>query len=308
MTALLGNLPGTTERLIKWAGERREKLRNYGLAGALLFFVAGLLWAFKAVPDLTAIHLGPLLILFVLSAPAGTLLNGIELHALTRISGGRMPMRTALELTLYTSAANMLPVPGGAVAKVAGMKAHGSSYRAASGTVVLAFLAWGGFSFLYSGGALLLLGKGAFAAMFALAGALLLAACAAGFARFGNWRQVMVVAAVRIAYFVVEALRYMLAFAAIGAALSFAEGSTFSLATFVGAAVVIAPQGLGVVEAATAMLAGIIGVHAGMGFIAAAIGRVVRLLGLALLTAGMFGLKRARKPSAAAGSHSGSLT
>jgi hypothetical protein len=107
-------------------------LRNWGLAGALIIFVAGLVWTIRETPGLEpTISVWQLLLLLMLSAPAGTVLNTLELYALGRIAGGPMPMRTSLELTIYTSAANMLPLPGGVVTKLAGMKAHGSSYKAA---------------------------------------------------------------------------------------------------------------------------------------------------------------------------------
>ena len=43
-----------------------------------------------------------------------------------------MRWRTCFEVTIYTSAANMLPLPGGAMAKLAAMKSHGVNYRTGS--------------------------------------------------------------------------------------------------------------------------------------------------------------------------------
>jgi len=281
------------DRLSAWASPRREGLRKWGLAGALAVFVAGLAWAIRATPDLKlSLSIWPLVLLLFLSAPLGTLLNTAELFILSRIAGGPMSWRTSAELTVYTSAANMLPLPGGVVTKLAGMKAHGVSYRTASTVIVLSFLAWAGFTFLLSGWALLLLAQPAIGALFGLIGMVLLVACGFGYARYRDWPRVAFVALLRIVYFAVEVLRYMAAFAAIGIWLNWMQCATFVVASVVGAAVVIAPQGLGVSEASAALLATLVGVGAGMAFIAAALQRVVRLVGLSLITAAFIAFDR----------------
>jgi hypothetical protein len=279
-------IPVVAENTFEWLSGRRRRVRLYGLLGALALFVVGLAWAYEAAPNLgSKVHLWPLALLLVLSAPVGTVLNAIELHALSRIARGPMTFRTAIELTIYTSAANMLPIPGGAVTKLAGMKAHGVDYHSGSAMIILSFLAWGCFSFLGSAIALFYLGQTRVAVPFGGCGLLLLAICGLGFARYSNWMQVLVVAGVRTVYFGIEALRYMLALGVVGVSVSFLQSSTLALASFVGGAVVVAPQGLGVIEAAAALLGTIVGLSASLGFIAAAIGRVVRLVGLALITA-----------------------
>ena len=207
-----------------------------------------------------------------------------------------MTWRTSLELTVYTSAANMLPLPGGAITKLAGMKAHGIGYGTASIVVVLSFVAWGGFTFFLSGIALFALGRSLIAGLFCLLGLVLFTACSIGFARFQKWHWVTLIFGLRAVYFGVEVLRYFLAFATIGVQLSLLKCSTFVVASVVGAAVVIAPHGLGVIEATAAMVATLVGVGAGVAFIAAAVQRVVRQIGLALITAvliPLFGTKKA---------------
>jgi uncharacterized membrane protein YbhN (UPF0104 family) len=49
---------------------------------------------------------------------------------------------------------------------------------------------------------------------------------------------------------------------------NFFQAATFVVASLVGAAVVVAPQGLGVIEATTALLSSLIGLSAGIGFLA----------------------------------------
>lgn len=269
---------------MSWASLRRERLRRWGLAGALVVFVAGLWWALSASPGLlTELKLAPLLLLVVLSAPLGTVLNTIELWALSRIAGGPMSWRTSLDLTLYTSAANMLPLPGGAITKLAGFRAHGVGYGAATAMVVLSFLLWGGLAFLYAAVALLLQDKLQLAGLFGLTSLALTAASIAGFARHGRWTMVAIVAATRIATFVSDAVRYWLALTAMGLSVGILQCSVLVVVAFIGSAVVIAPSGLGVSEAAGALVATFVGITAAQGFVSTAIQRVGRLVGLAVI-------------------------
>lgn len=287
------------DRATEWAMERRERLRTFGLIGALIVFVVGLVLAVRATPELgSELKIAPLLLLILLSAPLGTVLNTIELHALSRIAGGPMSWRTSLELTVFTSAANLMPIPGGALTKLAGMKAHGVGYGVGSAMVVLSFMVWGALAFLYSGAALALLGAMPMAATFALAGVALLTVSAFGFARFRSWRMVGIVAGMRIVSFAVDAWRFQLALIAIGVSASYLQCSVFVVVAFIGSAVVIVPQGLGVSEAAGALIATFVGISAGYGFIATAIQRVVRLVGLALIAVGFILI--GRKPQSAA--------
>jgi hypothetical protein len=206
-----------------------------------------------------------------------------------------MPWRTSLELTIYTSAANMLPLPGGVVTKLAGMKAHGVSYKAASVVLLLSFIIWGGLAFLYAAAALLALGLAEMALIFAAFGVVLCVIAVLAFARFKQWGWVAMVAAMRIASLILETIRYVLALGLVGAAVTYLQASTFVVGSFVGSAVVIAPHGLGVAEAATALLSSFIGLSAGIGFMAAAVTRIARLAGLALIAAAV--LVAGRQPA-----------
>lgn len=294
----MADLPLILDKALRWAGERRDRLRGYGLAAALLIFLGGLYWAITSIPDLPSrLRYEPILALLAVGAPIGVLLNAIELHAISRIAGGPMRWRTALEISLYSSAANMLPLPGGTIAKLAAMKGHGVGYGRGSIMIALTYAVWGGLAFLYSAGALYWLGQVRLAAVFVLAGIVLLGLCAAGFARFAQWRLVGIVALARLVSFPLEALRYMLAMMAIGTALDFAQGSVLVIASFVGSAAMIFPSGLGVGETVVALLATAIAVDAAIGFLGAAIGRAVWMTGLTLMTGLVLIANRARRRS-----------
>jgi uncharacterized membrane protein YbhN (UPF0104 family) len=262
--------------------QKREQVRVYGLVGALVVFGGGLWLALAENLDLVAhLKVAPLIWLVVISAPIGTALNALELWALARISAGPMSMRTSLELTIYTSAANMLPLPGGAVTKLAGFKAHGVGYAVGIWMIVLSFLVWGGLAFLYAAAALAALGEVQLAGLFVIAGIAFLVAGAFGFARFGHWPMVALVAVTRLLNFMADALRYWLALTAMGVTVTFLQCSVFAVVAFLGAAVVFVPSGLGVSEAAGALVATFVGISAASGFISTAVQRIARLIGLA---------------------------
>ena len=62
----------------------------------------------------------------------------------------------ALEVTIYTSAANMLPIPGGVITRLGGMRARGVGMKQGSWMVLLFAGVWAGAAFLLSGFAILL--------------------------------------------------------------------------------------------------------------------------------------------------------
>jgi hypothetical protein len=303
----LATLPLILENGFDWVTERRAKVRKYALAGAILLFAIGLAWAIQESPDIgSSLRLGPLLLLLLIGAPVTTLMNSVETYAISRIAGGPMSWRTCVELSIYSSAANMLPIPAGGLARLAGMKAHGVGYVKGSATVLLSFTIWGGLAFAYAAAALLLLGQMRFGLLFALCSLVLLAIAAVGFARFGKWKLVLLIASMRIASFPLEALRYWLAFLGIGAAVSYLQSSILVVASFTASAFVVVPGGIGVTESVIALLATIVGVSAATGFLAGAIGRIVRLIGLSILAGGLFLLHARHRSGDAARSYSGS--
>lgn len=280
-----------------WVIQRRERIRTYALVAALVAFAAGLFFAISAKPDLISdLKIVPLILLILISAPVGTALNAAEVWALSRIADGPMTWRTAFDVTIYTSAANMLPLPGGAMTKMAAFRAHGVGYGVAVWMIVLSFLLWGGLAFLFSAAALAMLGKALESGLFLAVGLLLLTASAIGLGRFGHWPMIAVVAATRLLNFVVEGCRYWLAFAAMGLAVSFLQCCVFVVVTFIGAAVVFVPAGLGVSEAAGALVATLIGLQAASGFLSTAIQRVARLAGLGAIAIAFLLWQRGRPP------------
>jgi uncharacterized protein (TIRG00374 family) len=82
---------------------------------------------------------------------------------------------------------------------------------------------------------------------------------------------------VRSVLVVLDAIRIYLCLAALGTDATFAQASAFAVASAAGSAVSIVPGGLGVREAVTAALAPAVGLAAAVGFLAAALNRLIGL-------------------------------
>ena len=293
MVLRIGAVPLLLDDALLWVTDRRDRVRKYALAGALLFFALGLAWAIQATPGLLRdFQFAPLLLLLIIGAPVSTVLSATETHAVSRIAGGPMKWRTCFELTIYSGAANMFPIPAGGLTKLAGMKAHGVGYGKGSAMILLTFTIWGGLAFAYAGGALLLLGNSGLAILFGIFSAALLAAAGLGFARFGKWKLVLLIAAMRLVSFPLEAFRYLLALMAVGSLATYLQSSILVVGNFISSLVIIAPGGIGISEAIVALLGSVVGIAPAIGFLAAATGRIVRLTGLGLLAGGLLLLER----------------
>lgn len=285
MSSRFGSL---ADRVVAALTARRDRWKRYGLVGAFLLFGCGLYWAASSIGDVwSRLSINHLLLLLAIGAPVGMVLNSIEFYAMSRIAGGPVGWRRSLEVTVYTSAANMLPLPGGALAKVAALKAHGVGLGKGSAVLLLTYAIWGGLAFLYSACALWMLGEAGMAAAFVVPGIGLLATCVTVAARFSVWRLVAVVALTRMVSFPLEAFRYLLAMAALGTTVAFTQASVLVIASFIGSAVMLAPSGLGVGETVVALLSPIIKVDAAVGFVGAAVGRFAWMTGLVLTAAAL---------------------
>lgn len=274
---------------LKWISARRDALRIPGLLVAISIFAGGLVWALSRQPDLwQRLRYEPLLLLLVIGAPVGMILNSVELYAISRLAKGPMSWRRSFEVTVYGSAANMLPLPGATFVKMIAMKAHGIGYRKGSAMILFTYAIWGGLAFGYSGGALCLLGRTDLGGLFLAIGAGLLLCSALAFADRESWRPIAVVALMRLISFPLETLRYLLALAALGVSVEFLKASVFVVASFVGSAVVLAPSGLGIGESVVAILAPFVQINPAIGFLAAAAGRIVWMAGLLLSALAVF--------------------
>lgn len=288
-------------------GPRRKTLfRTVALICALVGFVVALGWALVSVPHVwNDVAYAPLALLLFVAIPAAVALNAAEFRAIVAAGGARVSWRAAFEMSVYTSAANMLPFPGGVITRLGGMKARGIGVRRSAWLILLfAGIALGG-SLAVSGAAivprqgLLPLGAG-----FLVLSAVVLAFSAVGLRRNQvSYALIGQIALIRGGLLVAEAVRIILAVRALGTVLAPMDAAVFSISSFVGTLISIVPTGLGLTEGMVALLSPIIGLAPALGFLSAAINRVVTMVGLAglallLLTLPGRGIRSAAQPAA----------
>jgi hypothetical protein len=232
-------------------------------------------------------------------APATLILNTLEYVVAGRLLGHAVRTGEALRVTILSTAANLLPLPGAVLVRTQALSDLGSGYAGAfrsTGTVGIGWLAT---SFLAAGSlqaatgdprlGSLLLGLG----LLALAGAILLAR------RFPHWRRwLAAVVLLEGTFVVVSAARLLFALHALGVACSVPQAVVLTLASALASAAGVFPGGLGLRELLAGGLAALVAIPPAAGAVGAVLDRVVGLAVLSL-AAGMvwaLGGRSARVP------------
>ncbi len=271
------------DRCRAWLAPRKQALKKIALGVALVLFTGGLVLSLRATPDIMdRIRLAPFVIMTAALLPAGVAMSAADFQILARLSGVRVKFRQALEITLYSRAANMLPIPGSMAVRMAVLKASGATFVRSGGLMALFTGIWGGAGFCFS--ALWLFGQAPalYAWIFAAVGAAILAGCwiAVRWSRL-DLHLVSLSAALRVAMIVLEALVLMMAVQAVGVDAHYHQTAILVVASFIASVV---PAGLGVRETLMAALAPIAGIDPATGFLAGAAARLAGMASLALLS------------------------
>lgn len=283
----LATLSDILDDALLWVMDRRDRVRRYALVVAIIFFAVGLVWAIHETPNVSEkVRLAPLIALLLIGAPLSTALNAFEMRAISRMAGQQMTWRASFEVTVFSSAANMLPLPGGVLTKLAAMKAHGIGFGTGWATIVVTFTLWGCLAFLYSAGALFFIGRATLGTGFLAISVALLMLCMIAAGKLERRKLLAPIALLRLLSLPLDAVRFIFATSGLGASVSFGQASIFAVASFTSSAVVIVPSGLGIGEAVVALLSPLVSLEPALGFLVASVSRLVWLAGLAL-TAGL---------------------
>lgn len=262
----------------------------FAITGVL--FVAGTYLSIKAVPGLLDRLSWPyVFLLFAVGAPLQMVAQSMDIAAMAKAVGARMSFFTCLRTSVVSTASNILPGPGGSLVRIAALSSGGASVSVATWITLISGLIWMIVALAAAGFVLLQYNAG-------VAGGFVAAAAAISIG-VGVWanklglrpEQVFVVAVVKAAVVAIESLRYYLALMALGIAPTFLQAIVLSVATVAGAIIAIAPSGLGVREAAAALLAKAVALDPSAGFLSSALNRVTAYAFLAIMTAGL-GLTR----------------
>jgi hypothetical protein len=263
----------------------RQTLRRYALWASVFVFSAGLLLSIRHLPDSLALnHPHYLLYIAAIGVPLRILLNTAEMKLNAHIVGADLNWAQATQIGLVSSAANMLPLPGGPLVRVAALKKAGATLVESSVTTALLGVNWLGLAFFLSGACIVEEHVAAGYAFLSI-GALGIVGSSLGiFKHCKSWLLTGAALATKLAGIVVVVLRFIWAFAALGIVLSAADAAVFSVAGVAGSAASIVPAGLGVNESVAALLAPLASVPPAAAYLAATLNRAVALPVLMLAT------------------------
>jgi uncharacterized membrane protein YbhN (UPF0104 family) len=258
----------------------RATWHRVALLVAALFFAGGLAWSVRAFPaSLTELRLVPMLGVVLLGVPLTILLNAAEFIATADYTRRRSTWAGAVEVTIIATAANMLPLPGGTIARVAALRSLGASVRDGVRINLLAAVIWAAIALMYSGAWMLASGHKHYGLAFGSVGAVSFLPTLAYIARTaGSWNLALKFVFIRSSMLILDSVHLLLCLWALGVSASFAQAASLALSGVAGSAVSIVPAGLGVREAVAGALASAVGLSLSAGFLAAALNRMLGLI------------------------------
>lgn len=287
-----GLVPWVRRRLryvldMRWMND--PTVRKVILAVAVAFLLGGIAISLRQHPDVfSSLRWRPALLLVAIGVPLTLFLNAIEFILTGRLVGVTVSFVKALEVTIIGTAANMLPLPGGTLVRVAGLKAAGASYRRGTAGTLLVALVWIGIAFLYAGAWMGTIHFGWTSLGFMGLGVVVLVGAVAWAGRLkSSFQSVLFVMTTKSALVVLDSARIYLCFSALGADATFAQASSLAVAGVLGTAVSFVPAGLGVREGVAAALSPLVGLAAGLSFLATFLNRMLGLLTIVPLSAAL---------------------
>lgn len=284
-------------RTLGWLSGRRPRSPRADralLAGAALLFVTAFAFGLRGVPGgVVELTLWPFVVLAVVAVPATNLANAFEYTVAARIEGQRVPLAEAVEVSVLSSAANLLPLPGAALVRVRALRRGGSTYRRAFSVTALVGGAWLATSLVLAG-ALLVVRRTDEVEVLLVAGVLVAGLTGTALAvvavramappEHATTLAVALLGAEAVAV-AVGAARFLLVLDGLGIGVTPAQAVSLTVAAVLASAVGFLPGGLGLREALAGVIAGLVGLPAAVGVLAAAVDRLVALPVLALLAA-----------------------
>lgn len=261
---------------------RTPAIRRGVLIVAALALFTGLALAIRANPNLLAnIDPQPILLCALIAVPLAVLTSALEYDLTARLAGVHVSPGQVLQTTIVGSAANLLPIPGAALVRTAGIRAAGASLKNGATATTFAAALWPATGTTAAGLAGLALGHTLASALLALLGAgALVTLLVIGVLRFHRPDLTALMLATKCLQVAVEVARLSLCLTALGASGDLLTNTVLNMANVIGSLVAIVPAGLGVREGAAFALAPLLALSASLTLLAVAINRI---LGLAVI-------------------------
>ena len=266
------------------------------LALATAVFVGGAILALRAL-DIRweSLRWAPLLATAFLAVPAAIVANTYEYLLSARILGHRVRFGPALRLTVLSTAGNLLPLPGGVLVRVHGLRGLGSTYRRAASSTFMIGVAWIAVSAVVASLVLAVRAQAPAAVAFGgvgLVGVSVFWAFVSRIVLERHTRRRLIAATVlaELAAVVIDAVRLWLVLQGLGIASSIGQTTVLAVSASLAAATGVFPGGMGLREVIAAALAPVVGLSAPAGFLATALSRLIGTVVLGVL-AGLLALR-----------------
>ena len=265
-------------------GERRLLL-----VAVVLFVVASAVGVANLPPVETTVRWPGLLLLALIGVPATVATNAWEYRVTARLLGHRIPPADAARVSVLSTAANLLPIPGAVLVRSRALRQRGTGIGAALTLTTAIGVAWVGVTGVLAGVLQLVVGEPPLGAAVLAGGVVVLGLAGVLASRTPGVvlrrADVGVVLLVETVAVLVVAARLQLALWGLGYSSSVDQSLALSLAGSLGSAVGFLPAGLGVREVLAAGIGPIVGLPAAVSLVATAVDRVVGLVVLAAISA-----------------------
>lgn len=285
--SLTGRAIEIVQRLASRRSTRNPKTERRLVALAAVIFVVATVFGIRGLPDFDdGIRWMPLLLVGLVAVPLTVVWNGVEYAVTARILDHRVPVAEALRVSVLSSAANLLPIPGAVVVKTRALSQLGSGYGQAVGSTAVVGLAWLATSFAVAGAFLIGAETEALAPVFLAVGLAGLGLVwvmlrrRLGAAR--GRRTALQLLGVEVGFVLVLGLRMYLVLLALGYG-GVAAGFALALAAVVATASGFFPGGFGLREVLAGGVGPLVGIPAAVGVVVAAIDRIIGLIVLTLV-------------------------
>jgi uncharacterized membrane protein YbhN (UPF0104 family) len=260
----------------------REGSQNpWLLIVALGAFVAFTILGVRALPHIDKpVRWELIVVAGLVCVPVIVALNALEFRLMAHFAQHHPPMLEIVQITVLGSAANLLPMPGAVMVRLANLRKAGVRVTRGLNLTAIIGLAWLGTACVLGGGVQLwahtafALGALAIGSVLLAIGALMLTRALDPGTRVAGALELF---AIECAFILMQALRLFLIAAALRFDVSYAQTTTLAIATVAAAAIGFLPSGLGAREGIAALLAPIVGFPAAVGLVITAVDRLVSL-------------------------------
>lgn len=247
---------------------------------AFLAFVAAAIIAFRQLPSIsTQIRWGILIGGGLVGVLATLATNAAEYVLMGSLLGHSIRWGEAIRISVLSSAANLMPIPGGVLVRTHALRLLGSTYRRSLASTMVVGTGWLGVTALLAGASQVLFSNARFGAILLVGAVPVLAiSLIATKALTGNLSSASGVFIVESLSVAATAFRLWVVLAGLGITAAVPVAIALSLATVLASAVAVFPGGLGLREFISAGIAPMVGLAAVGGLAASVVDRILGLV------------------------------